>query len=713
MKKYPVFVFLIILTISCNPSKKSEKMSSTTQQNSLDTAKNPLLADWHTPFGTPPFDQIKSADYLPAFTEAIKQHNKEIDQIVNNKEKPTFKNTVVALEQSGQLLNKVRHTFDAVEAANTDEVLKATSQKVRPQLAAHYDQIQMNKQLFDRIEAVYKQKDQLKLDDEDLKLLEETYKNFVRSGVGLPADKQKRLKKINKELAGLSQKFNDNLLAETNDFELYVTDQKDLGEMPASFVEAAAEEAKKRGHKTGWSFSLQRPSIYPFLDYSPNRTLREKIFQGYANRGNNGNEHDNKAVLEKMVQLRAEKAHLLGYDDYARFVLSDNMAENPENVYKLLNQIWKPALNTAQKDRDELAAAMKADGINEPFIASDWRYYVRKIRNQKYRFDESVTKPYFEVNAVRDGAFLLAHKLFGLNFKALDIPTWHKDQQAFEVTDTTGKHIGVIYMDFFARPSKKGGAWMNELRMQSNVDGKFVTPIVSNNFNFPAPTKNSPSLLSFSQAETVFHEFGHGLHGLLSNVKYASLSGTNVPRDFVEFPSQVMENWMSHPDMLKLYAKHYKTGKVIPTDLVKKMNKANAFNEGFRSAEYLAAAFLDMDWHTIKDTKPRKTVDFENQSMQKIGLIKEIIPRYRSTYYAHIFGGGYAAGYYSYLWSEVLDADAFEAFVQSGDIFNPELARKYKKMISSGGTKSGMELYKEFRGSAPKIDALLKKKGFE
>jgi len=709
MNKYLSIILIFSLLIACQSSEKN----TSSMDNNENTNENPLLAQWNTPFGTPPFDKIKSEDYLPAFEEALKIHNEEIDKIVRNKETPDFNNTLVALEQSGKLLKRVQLVFDAVEGANTDDVLKATSKKIQPELASHYDQIMMNKKLFDRIKKVYEQKDQLNLDEEDQKLLEETYKKFKRSGIDLPEEKQKRLKEINKELAGLQQEFNDNLLAETNDFDLYVTDKKDLGEMPASFVEAAAQEARKRGHEKGWSFTLQRPSFYPFLDYSPNRELREKIFQAYTNRGNNNNEHDNKKVLEKMVQLRTEKAHLLGFDNYAQFVLEESMAEKPANVYDLLQQVWKPALKTAQKDRNDLAAAMKTDGIEEAFRASDWRYYVRKIRNSKYKFDENETRPYFEVNAVRDGAFLLANQLFGLNFKQLDLPVWHKDQQVFEVTDSTGKHIGVIYMDFFARPSKRGGAWMNELRMQSNVDGNFITPVVTNNFNFPAPTQNNPSLLSFSQAQTVFHEFGHALHGLLSNVKYASLSGTNVPRDFVEFPSQVMENWMSHPDMLKLYAKHYQTGEVIPEKLVDKMNRANNFNEGFRSVEYLAAAFLDMDWHTLKDTKPQKTLDFEKQSMQKIGLIKEIIPRYRSTYYAHIFGGGYAAGYYSYLWSEVLDADAFEAFVESGDIFNPELAKKYRKLIGSGGTKPGMELYKEFRGRAPKIDALLKKKGFK
>ncbi len=712
MRNLLSFISILLLMNACqqttktNMEKKPLSMTKTTSQNIL-------LQDWDTPFGTPPFDKIKSADYLPAFEAAIKMHNQEIEKIVNNTAPATFKNTVIALEQSGQKLKRVQHLFDAVESANTDDVLKATSKKIKPELAAHYDKITMNKKLFDRINQVYLQRDQLNLDAEDQRLLKETYKNFVRSGVNLPEKKQARLKEINKELASLQQTFNDNLLAETNDFELYVTDKKDLGKMPKQAVDAAAEEASKRGHKTGWSFTLQRPSIYPFLDYSPNRDLREKIFNCYANRGNNNNTHDNKKVLEKMVQLRTEKAHLLGYDNFAQYVLTENMAEKPENVYKLLNQVWQPALKTAKKDRDDLANAMKQDGIKDNFRASDWRYYVRKIRERKYNFDETVTKPYFEVNAVRDGAFLLAHKLFGLNFNKMNLPGWHKDQQVFEVTDTTGKHIGVIYMDFFARPSKRGGAWMNELRMQSNVNGKFVTPIVTTNFNSPAPTKSMPSLLSFSQAQTVFHEFGHALHGLLSNVKYASLSGTNVPRDFVEFPSQVMENWMSHPDMLKLYAKHYQTGKIIPKDLIDKMNEANGFNEGFRSVEYLAASFLDMDWHTLNDTLPRKTLDFEKQAIQKNGLIKEIIPRYRSTYYAHIFGGGYAAGYYSYLWSEVLDADTFDAFVKSGNIFNSELARRYKKMISSGGTKPAMQLYKEFMGREPKIDALLKKKGFD
>ncbi len=709
MRKYIVFVSIISLLLSCQTENKDKKMEKeTTETNRV----NPLLEKWETPFGTPPFDKIKSEDYLPAFEQGIKEHEAEVDKIINNTEEPDFKNTIEALELSGSTLNKVRFVFDAVESADTDDILKETSKKIRPMLSAHYDAVSMNKKLFDRIDAVHQKLKTLHLEPEEKRLVEETYKRFVRAGVNLDEKKQQRLQEINKRLASLSQEFGDNLLAETNDFDLYVTDKKDLGNLPRNFVDAAVAEAKKRGHKSGWSFTLQRPSFYPFLDYSPNRTLREKIFQGYANRGNNDNEHDNKKVLEEQVRLRAERAKLLGFETHADYVLAENMAETPKNVYDLMGKIWKSALETAKQDRDLMAKSMKADEIKDKFRASDWRYYVRKIRSSKYNFNEDETRPYFEVNAVRDGAFMLANKLFGLSFKERkDIATWHKDQQAFEVLDRDGSHLGVIYMDFFARPSKKGGAWMNELRMQSNVEN-FVTPIVTNNFNFPAPTKDSPSLLSFSQAQTVFHEFGHGLHGLLSHVKYASFSGTNVPRDFVEFPSQVMENWMSEPEILKLYAKHYKTGEIIPKKMVDKMNAANGFNVGFRTVEYMAAAYLDMDYHTLKDASKIKTASFEKTSMKKLGLIDEIIPRYRSTYYAHIFSGGYSAGYYSYLWSEILDADAFAAFKESGDVLNTELAKKYRKMLSQGGTKPGMELYKEFRGRAPKIDALLKRKGF-
>ncbi|MCF6351040.1 MAG: M3 family metallopeptidase [Flavobacteriaceae bacterium] len=708
-KKLILFIFTSVIALtSC---KTENKTSSTEKQTDSKMTENPLLAKWDTPFGVPPFDKIKSENYLPAMREAIKRHKIEIATILNNKEKPTFKNTVEALELSGADLTKVANVFFAVNGANTNDILKETNKIIGPELTAHGDEITLNSDLFKRIKSVYNEKNNLELTAEEMHLLKETYEGYIRAGVNVEGKNKERLKEINKKLATLSINFSTNLLDETNDFEIHTNNKEDLGDLAESLVALAAVEAKKRGHDTGWSFTLQRPSINPFLQTSPNREMREKLFQGYTMRGDNDNTKDNKAILSEMASLRVEKANLLGSKTWADNVLSNRMAANAKNVYDLLDKLWPSALAMAKKDRTALAEMMKKEGIKSEFRGSDWRYYVAKVRAKRYDFNEDETRPYFEFNNVREGAFKLAYKLFGMTFKPLnDVPKWHEDQQVFEVLEN-GKHLGVIYMDFFARESKRGGAWMNSLRNQSNVNG-FVTPIVTNNFNYPAPTKNQPSLLSFTEAQTVFHEFGHALHGLLSNVKYKSLSGTNVPRDFVEFPSQVMENWMSEPEVLATYAKHYKTGEVIPNTLIEKMNKANNFDEGFRTVEYMAAAYLDMNWHTLTDTKQRDARKFEREAMQKIGLIDEILPRYRSNYYSHIFSGGYSAGYYSYLWSEVLDADTFNEFKKTGNIFDPELAKKYRKMLASGGTKSGMDLYKEFLGREPIIEPLLKKKGF-
>jgi len=693
------------LFLSCKNETKSE--------TSTNMSENPLLTEWDTPFGVPPFDKIKSEDYMPAIREAIKVHKKEIDVIVNNTEEANFKNTIEALETSGLLLSKISSAFSSVNSANTNDVLKEAKKIISPELTAHRDDIRLNADLFKRIKTVYEQKDTLTLSAEELYLLEETYKNYIRAGVNLEGENKERLKEINKRLSELSTNFGDNLLDETNNFELHVSDKKDLGPMSSGLLASSLEESKKRGNDSGWSFTLQRPSINPFLQTSPNREFREKLFQGYALRGNNNNENDNKAIVIEMTSLRVEKATLLGYKSHADYVLSKNMSQNPEAVYEFMEKLWPSALTMAKNDRAALAEMMKNEGVTGDFNASDWRYYVEKIRAERYNFNEDETRPYFEFTAVREGAFMLADKLFGMKFKEMpDAPKWHEDQQVFEVLEADGTHIGVLYMDFFTRESKRGGAWMNELRMQSNIDG-FVTPIVTNNFNFPPPTKDTPSLLSFREAQTLFHEFGHALHGLLSDVKYGSLSGTNVPRDFVEFPSQVMENWMSEPEVLALYAKHYKTGEVIPAEMIEKMNAANSFNEGFRTVEYMAAAYLDMKWHSLTKATDKDVNTFEKEAMDKIGLIDEILPRYRSTYYAHIFSGGYSSGYYSYLWSEVLDADTFAEFKKTGDIFNPELAKKYREMLASGGSKSGKDLYKDFLGRNPEIGPLLKKKGFE
>ena len=687
---------------ACNQeSKKQDDMSN-----------NPILKEWNTPFGVPPFDKIKNEDYLPAFRYAMQKHDQEIDAIVNSDEVLTFENTIEAYELSGSALQKVSNLFYAVEAANTNDVLKDVAKTIAPELSAHYDGIKLNKALFERIKAFNNESDHLDLSPEQKMLLSRTFKSFVRSGANLQGADKERMKEINSRLAVLSQQFGENLLDETNNFELHVTDKNDLGSLPSSLVAVAQNEAKARGHESGWSFTLQRPSINPFLQSSPNRDYREKLFTGYAMRGDNDNENDNKAILEEMVNLRLERANLLGYKTHADFVLDDSMAKTPEAVYSFMDQLWPAALNVSKSERKVLVDAMKRDGVDKEFRGSDWRYYVEKIRAERYNFNEEETRPYFEFTAVRDGAFMLANRLFGLTFKELkNVPTWHPDQMVFEVLNADGSHLGVIYMDFFARESKSGGAWMNELRMQSNVN-EFVTPIVTNNFNFPPPTEDGPSLLSFSEAQTLFHEFGHGLHGLFSNVRYRSLSGTNVPRDFVEFPSQVMENWMSEPEVLKLYAKHYQTGEIIPDEMMERMNEANKFNQGFATVEYMAAAYLDMAWHTVADKKERKTREFEKAEMTRLGLIEEILPRYRSTYFAHIFSGEYSAGYYSYLWSEVLDADTFAAFKKAG-IFNHELADRYRTMLSKGGSEPGMDLYVEFRGQKPEIEPLLIKKGLK
>ncbi|MDH3265642.1 MAG: M3 family metallopeptidase, partial [Gammaproteobacteria bacterium] len=660
----------------------------------------------------PPFDRIASEDFLPAIRAGMAEQNREIEIIVNNPDAATFENTIEALEFSGELLSRSNRLFNALDGAHSNEVIKETGRTLAPELSAHRDNISLNKDLFGRVLAVYEQRDDLDLTPEQEQLLNETHKQFVRSGANLPDEAQDRLRKINSELAELSQEFQDNVLGETNSFELLVTDKADLGELPDSLVALAADEAKRRGHDCEcWVFTVQRPSIEPFLQFSPNRDMRKILFDAYAMRGDNDNDADNKEIVARMVQLRAERAVLMGYESHAHFVLSDNMAENPENVYKLIDQIWAPALRVAKQERADLALMMRRDGIDDRMRGWDWRYYTEKVRKAKYDLDDSELLPYFEVNAVRDGVFALATELFGLRFeRRSNLPVWHPDQQVFEVKEADGSHLAILYMDFFSRESKRGGAWMNALRSQSNVDG-FVTPIITNNFNFPAPAGDAPSLITLTNAETLFHEFGHALHGMFSNVRYKSLSGTNTPRDFVEFPSQVMENWMRTPEVLGMFARHYETGEPMPLDLVEKINASAKFNQGFMTVEKLAATYLDMAYHTLDSTEAIEPRGFESAAMADIGLIEEIIPRYRSGYFQHIFAGGYSAGYYSYTWSEVLDADTYEAFKETGVLDKNTAARYREEILSKGGTRPGMELYQNFRGREPRIEPLLEKLG--
>jgi len=673
---------------------------------------NPLLAEWHTPFGVPPFDLIENEDYLPAFREAMARHKAEIAAIVEQQDAPTFANTIEALDRAGALYTRVSSVFNAVNGANTNDTLQEVDRILAPEQAAHGDEISLNAALYERVKALYEQRGELDLTPEQLRLLEETHKEFVRRGAALDETAKARMKEINAELAELSQAFGQHVLAETNAYELYVTDTTDLGNLSDNLVALAAAEAKQRGHDSGWSFTLQRPSINPFLESSPNRELRRQIFVAYAMRGDNGNGDDNKAILSRMAALRAERARLLGYETHAAFVLADNMAETPERVMEFLDRVWAPALRVSQQERADMQEMMNAEGVAGTLEGWDWRYYTEKVRKARYDLDPALVRPYFEVNAVRDGVFMVANRLYGLTFAPRpDLPRWHPDQQVFEVKEADGRHLGVLYMDFFARPSKRGGAWMNSLRKQSALDSA-VTPVVTTNFNFAAPTGDGPALITFDDALTLAHECGHALHGLLSNVTYESLSGTAVARDFVEFGSQIMENWMSEPEVLRMYAKHYQTGEVIPDALVEKLEASGKFNQGFISVEYLAASYLDMAWHSLRQPVEHPARAFEQAEMDRIGLIAEILPRYRSTYFSHIFDGGYAAGYYAYLWAEVLDKDAFQAFKETGDLFDQATAQRLRESIlSKGGTRKGMDMYRQFRGREPSIEALLEARG--
>lgn len=674
--------------------------------------ENPLLAEWHTDFGVPPFDLVRNEHYLPAVREAMAAHKAEIEAIVANPEAPTFANTVEALERSGSLYTRVSRVFGAVTSAHTNDTLQDVERTLAPESAAHGDDISLNPGLYERVKAVYDQRDALGLDPEQMRLLEETHKNFVRRGAALGDEAKARLREVNMELAELSQSFSQNVLDETNAYELHVTDTVDLGDLPPNLVELAAAEARRRGHDAGWSFTLQRPSINPFLESSTNRELRRDIFMGYAMRGDNGNAQDNKAILARMAALRAERAKLLGYPTHAHYVLSDNMAETPERVMGLLDQVWRPALDVAKRERADMQALMNGEGVEGKLEGWDWRHYTEKVRRERYALDQQALLPYFEVGAVRDGVFMVANKLYGLTFhERTDLPRWHPDQQVFEVREADGSHLGVLYMDFFARPSKQGGAWMNSLQKQGRLDGE-KHPIVTTNFNFPAPTAEGVSLITFDDALTLAHECGHALHGLLSDVTYESLGGTAVARDFVEFGSQIMENWMEQPEVLRQYAKHYQTGEPIPDELVEKLQASGTFNQGFVTVEFVAAAYLDMAWHTLAEPVEKDARAFESAEMARIGLIEEIIPRYRSGYYSHIFAGGYSAGYYAYLWAEVLDKDAFQAFVETGDLFDPATAARLREeILSRGGTKKGMELFRAFRGRDPSIEPLLTARG--
>ncbi len=697
MKK--LFLLLFIAGLLCSCLKQEE---------------NPFFSEFDTPFQVPPFDKIQEEHYLPAFKEGMEQQNMEIEAIVNNPETPTFENTLEAMESTGSLLRKVGSVFGVLNGSMTNDNMQNIAKEIAPLRSRHWDNIMLNEKLFQRIKAVYEQKDKLDLTTEQNTLLVKYYKDFVRSGANLDEEKKTRLKEINQEVSILTVKFGENVLKENNRFEMVIDKKKDLAGLPQAVITGAAEAAKEREYEGKWVFTIHKPSMIPFLQYSENRALREKIFKAYINKGNNNDELDNKDNLAKIAALRVERANLLGYKTHADYVLENNMAKKPENVYKFLDQLWKPALKMAKREAKELQEMIRKEGHDFKLQAWDWWYYAEKLKKAKYAFDEEMLRPYFKLENARDGAFLVASKLYGIQFfEREDIPKYHEDARVFEVKEADGSHIGILYTDYFPRASKRGGAWMNSFKKQSRLHGKEIYPVITNNGNFSKPTGDKPALISSEEVVTLFHEFGHGLHGLLSDCTYNRLSGTSVSRDFVEMQSQIMENWAFEPEVLKMYAKHYETGEVIPQELIDKLEKASHFNQGFATVEYLAASFLDMDWHTLAEAKELDVHEFETQSLNKIGLIPEIIVRYKSPYFNHIFSGGYASGYYSYIWAEVLDADAFQAFKETS-LFDQKTAQSFREnILERGGTEDPMVLYKRFRGAEPKVEFLLKKRGLK
>ena len=672
---------------------------------------NPFFAPYGTPFETPPFHLIKNEHFVPAFQKGIEEQKREIDAIVLQVPTPTFQNTIEAFERSGVLLEKVNNVFFRLQGTNTSDEIQKIANEVVPVLAKHKDDVNLNDKLFQRVKSIYEQQKQLALSIEQQKLLDDLYKGFVRGGANLSPEKKIRLRRINEDISILRVKFDENVLKETNAFKLVVETQEDLAGLPQNIVDGAAEAAKKAGLEGKWIFTLHKPSMIPFLQYANTRALREKLFKAYITRGDHNGDYDNKAIVSKIAALRVERAHLLGYKTHAEYVEEKNMAKTPSAVYEFLTKLWNPALKNAKKERDAMQAIITKEGGAFTLEAWDWWFYAEKVRKQKYDLDENELRPYFLLENVRKGAFELANRLYGLQFiERNDIPKYTEEMAVFEVKRTDGSHVGVFYTDYFPRPQKQAGAWCDIYRGQEWRGDVMITPLVLNVGNLSRPAGGKPALLSRDEVRTLFHEFGHALHALLQNQTYRSLS---VPGDFGELPSQIMENWAFDPQVLQLYARHYKTGEVIPRALVDKITKSVTFNQGFITVEYLSACFLDMDWHSLSGTDVVDAGAFEKKSLDKIQLIPEIVVRYRSPYFAHIWGSGsgYDAGYYYYIWAAVLDADAFEAFKEKG-LFDQATANAFREnVLEKGATDDAMKQYEKFRGKKPSLEPLLKRRG--
>lgn len=683
-----------LTAVSCNTEKKEQG--------------NPFFAEWKTPFGVPPFDQITNEDYLPAIDSGIAIARLNIAEITSSEEAPTFANTVAKFDRADELLTKVAGVFYSQTSANTNDTLEALQMEIAPKVAAFSDEVLLNADLFGRIKAVWEARDSSQMSAEELFLLDNLYKSFVRNGALLNPEDQEKLKKMNQELSVLTVKFSQNVLAETNGFRLVIDNEADLKGLPESVITTAAEIAKGEGLEGKWVFTTQKPSMIPFLQYAENRDLRKKLYDAYLNRGNHGDQYDNNKVLADIVRLRADRAKLLGYKTHADIVLETRMAKTPGNVLNLLNDLLERSLVVAKRERDEMQKIVDAEGGNFRIEPQDWWYYAEKLRKEKYDLDENELRPYFSLDNARDGAFAVANKLYGITFTRInDIPLPHPDAQAFEVKEADGSHVGVLYMDFYPRESKRQGAWCGSYRDHQVVDGREITPVVTIVGNFTPPAGDKPALLSMDDVLTLFHEFGHGLQGLFSENTYSS---TTVAWDIVELPSQIMEHWATQPEVLAMYAKNWETGEVIPQALVDKIRNSSYFNTGFDNVEVMAASLLDMAYYSLEAPVQVETQQFEKETMKKIGLIPEIEPRYRSTYFLHMIDG-YDAGYYVYTWAAVLDNDAFGAFSEKG-IFDQATATSFRKnVLEKMGTMDAEQMWLNFRGRKPDIEPLLRNRG--
>ena len=693
-------------------------LASCTTKNEVKTeteAPNPFLTEYTTPFQVPPFDQIKIDHYMPAFEAGIAEQKAEVEAIVNNAETPTFANTILPFDKSGQILSRVSNVFFNLNECLTNDEMVKIAEQVLPMLSKHSDAIMMNPKLFERIDYVYQHRNEMGLDDQQIRVVEKYEQDFVRNGAALSPKKQEELSQINEQLSTLSLQFGNNLLKENAGYKLVIDDKQDLAGLPKTSIDAAAEQAKADGMEGKWVFTLSKPSLIPFLQFADKRDLREKMYKAYYNRGDNGNEYDNKALINEMLKLRIRKAQLFGYDNYANYVLAVNMAKDDATVDKFLIDIFNPAQNLAKKELAEMQAIADAEGAGFKLAGWDWWYYAEKLRKAKYDFDENYIKPYLTVDNVRNGMFMAANKLYGITFtQNTNLPIYYPGVETYEVKEANGDFLGILYLDYYPRESKSGGAWCTEFRTSGHdINGKKIYPVVSLVMNFTPASGDTPALLTWDETETMWHEFGHSLHAFFSDGLYTRTCG-NVPHDYVEMPSQIMENWVAEPEVIRMYAKHYMTGEPMPDSLITKIENSALFNQGFMTTELIAASILDMKYHELTEAKNLDVDAFEKEQMEAIGLMPEILPRYRSTNFSHIFNGGYSAGYYAYTWAEVLDKDAFNYFKSSGDLFNPELAASFRKnCLQECGYDEGMVQYRKFRGQDPDYEPYLKARGLK